>query len=321
MKRLVIILSLISFLYFGLANRCYSQNIIDTIFTEEGDTIQCQITSVSHYSIYYKYPKGKRLKDKIMPRVYVDRFVINNKGVSVKEQKFDSRINAYIKKSKLDKKYEPLMLKENTEPTLKVLGDSIFVQKKNDYLLLALKIASFAHRHNCKLIFVGEMETAAEIRTRITLYDASDEFYHKVYDSYNQNKVLLFRTNNITEFAEIDVRINDSIITLSKNEYYEYDFNISSDTLNVNKSIIGSELRLEKNDSNNGINKYYFIGNSDNYSNQFPIIIPLFIPGTTGFIIVTASNKSALMTNFVGEFVKMNIKEYSGVPRARKGLK
>lgn len=297
--------------------KMFSQGIIDTIITSNSDTIPCQITYVNNYSAFYKIKKRKKLKSKITPRIDIYKLIINTEGVTILEEKFDSGINDYFRKSKLDRKYETLLLTEHTDPSLKVLADSTFSTSKTDYLYLATMIQAFANRYNCKLIY--HVVSPDSRKFRIRLYDASDAYYHQVLNSYKLNKIYFVRTDNKLDYSEISFKINAKKVVLNKNEYLEYTLSEKDSTLFLKKRGLSSTKKIvfEENQSN----AYIYIGKTDYYIDDSGLLIGVLggaiggaiagsAEGVIGGIIVgsvvsdLSSGKSGL-NNFIGEFVRL----------------
>jgi hypothetical protein len=227
--------------------------------------------------------------------------IINSKNITVLEQKFDSHINGYFKKSKLDNKYDALLLKENSSNNLKILADSSFSFKKKDYFKMAMAVELFAKKYKCKLIYVSELNTENNYTFNVKLYDAGENFYRELANSYNQNSICFFRGNNAMEPDEIRLKHNDSIIWLKKNEFVEFKINaIGSENSSNEKSLI----------NDTGQNKYYFVGDISNYKLTSAVLGSLFasvaLSSITGsFFIIEYTNNVTKTSNFIGEFMKI----------------
>lgn len=276
----------------------YSQQMKDTIITDI-DTIPCTITFVNNYSIFYNVEEKSNSKARVLNRLYVEKLIINSKNVTVLEQKYDSHINGYFKKSKLDKKYDALLLKENTSKNLKILADSTFTFKKNDYFKIAISVELFAKKYNCKLIYISE--PVINNSFNVKLYDATDEYYLELSDLYKQNNIYFFRGNNTMESTEIKLKHNDTIIWLKKNEIVEFKMNAVDSASFKNDKIL-----------NNGIcqNKYFFVGDISHYKFTSNVMASLFISVALSsisgsYIFIGISNDLSNTSNFVGEFLKI----------------
>ncbi len=290
---------------------CVSQDMIDTIITEDLDTISCQITYVSNYSIFYKYKNKKRIKEKIMPRLFVEDFVVNSPNITIKKQKFDSGINKYYKKSKLDRNYDILLLQDNTNESLKILADSTFVFKKNDFFKMAVNIELFVKQYRGKLVYIASIQNKPDFEIIVKLYDASDEYYHEILKSYKQKYICIFRGNNIMEYEKTKIRLKDTIIYLEKNEYYEFMLNDSTTTNNDKRKF---KLLSLKFNSDIQYKEYYFSGNTDRYKLDYKdfIFIVASAVFSEGFVVFVPVNSGLIKTsNFVGEFMKLIINKYS----------
>ena len=174
----------------------FAQSVIDTIITILNDTISCQVTHVSKYSIFYKYQKRQKLKDKIIPRINVGKLIVHNKNIKIPIENKDSGINEYYRKSKLDNKYEVLLLKDKQNKSLKLLADSTISTEKSDIIYIATKIQSFAKLYKCKLIHISDIENINPNRINVKLYDSSDEFYIETLKEY-QNNMIYFLIQNM----------------------------------------------------------------------------------------------------------------------------
>ncbi len=292
---------LLTFLTIALSINAFSQSVIDTIITDDFDTIPCQITRVSHYSIYYKYPRNNRLKEEIIPRLLVEKFVINNSGVTVQDQKFDSRINLCYKQSKLDRKYDELLLKDNSSSDLIILADSIFVFNKIDYFQMAVNIQLFARDYKCKLIHILDVKQESPYLVHVRLYDSPDEYYQQVLESYKQSKYCFFRGNDVMEITTNNLRFNDSIVWLAKNKFVE--FNVSDlDTAYLAKYKLCKDSIY--------LNQYCFVGNANNYMIT-PELFFVAAGGVLGlgiyFVLIDdfIGSRFNNSSNFCGEFIKL----------------
>ena len=285
----------------------YSQSIIDTIITIKHDTLPCQVKYVNNYNVFYNYQKKDKIKDNIISRLDVLELIVNNKNVTILEAKSDSHINGYLRKSTLNKKYDVLLLPENTDSSLKILADSTFTFKKNDFFYLASKIQGFANRHRCKLVYPTRINNDESYSFNVKLYDATDVYYKTVLKTYNQKKIYFLRTNNNFERDEYELNINDNKIPLKKNEYHIFDL-VKDDSLLVIKRGFDKTTVCDTISAN----KYFFVGNTDHYS---------FLPSDIGFILGAAAVGAAFgyiviaiperewckVSNFIGEFMKINI--------------
>ena len=135
------------------------------------------------------------------------------------------------------------MLTENTNPSLKVLADSTFSTSKIDYLYLATKIQVFANRYNCKLVY--NVVSANSCKFRIRLYDASDEYYHQVLNSYKLNKIFFVRTDNKFDYSEISLKINNKRVVLNKNEYLVYTLSEKDSSLFLKKGGLSPTKKVD----------------------------------------------------------------------------
>lgn len=299
MKKIFLLISLLAFSF-----TISAQSIIDTIITNKFDTISCQITYVNNYSIFYKYQKGKKLKEKIIPRIDVSNFIVHNKNVTVMDKKLDSGINEYYMKSKLNKKYDVLLLTNNSESTLKILADSTFEFKKHDYFLIATIIQNFARQYRCKLIYLSEIKSSGNYSVNVKLYDATDNYYKEVLKTYEKEEVYFLRTNNSFEPKENTIKVDDTKIVLNKNEYYVYRL---SELDNATRYKRHSVFELENNLINDSLknNQYFYVGNPSQYKNAANYAVGAL----GGAIVVTATigRKPNYLSNFVGEFMRINI--------------
>lgn len=299
-----IIIVVVLFSIFIHQGNLFSQKINDTIITDNFDTIPCIITYVNNYSVFYNIEENNNIKDKILPRLYVEKIIINSKNVPVLEQKFDSYINGYYKKSKLDNKYDVLLLKENSSGNLKILADSTFNFKKKDYFKMAMSVELFAKKYKCKLIYVSEPIKDNQYFINVKLYDASDIYYNELLDQYKQNAICFFRGNHAMEPEEIKLRHNDSIIWLNKNEIVEFRINpMDSANLPKDQYLFNGFCQ----------NKYFFVGDISNYKLTPALIASLFVSvalsSIGGFIFVIGYHNNLTGTsNFIGEFMKILIK-------------
>ncbi len=291
----------------------FSQSIIDTIITNNLDTIACQVTYVNNYSIFYKYRKKNKIKDSIIQRINVSKLTVNNKNVTMLEEKKDNGINDYFKKSKLLKTYETLLLTNNTDSVLKILADSTFTFKKVDYFLIASKIQNFANQYRCKLIFASNIQHNNTYSVNIKLYDATDKYYKKVLNSYKKEKIYFLRTDNNFEQKEYTFKLNNNKITLKKNDYYTCNYNVNDSSLVIKQDNLGFN-NMKINDSTK-INKYFFVGDASQYGKIAKKDIAVFgaaiLTGAIGgLIIVGTSSNYYSISNFIGEFMKTNIDNF-----------
>ncbi len=289
-------------LFFNLIHPCrlYSQQIKDTIITDI-DTIPCTITYVNSYSIFYKINENNNIKARILPRLYVEKLIINSKNVPILEQKYDSYINGFYKKSKLDKKYDALLLKENSSNNLKILADSTFTFKKNDYFKIATSVELFAKKYNCKLIYVSEPVRNNYNSINVKLYDATDAYYQELLDLYKQNTISFFRGNNALEPEEIKLKHNDTIIWVKKNEILEFKIN-AVDSVNFKNDPVLIKGICQ--------NKYFFVGDISHYKFTLNVMASLFVSVTLSsitdsYIFIGISNNLTKTSNFIGEFMKV----------------
>ncbi len=295
-----IIITVVLFFNLIVPSNLFSQQIKDTIITDI-DTIPCIITYVNSYSIFYKIEENNNTKARILPRLYVEKLIINSKNVPVLEQKYDSHINGYYKKSKLDKKYDALLLKENLSDNLKILADSTFTLKKNDYFKIAISVELFAKKYNCKLIYVSEPVKNNYNSFNVKLYDATDAYYHELSDLYKQNTIYFFRGNNAIEPEEIKLKHNDTIKWLKKNELVEFKIN-NNDSVSFKNDLILNKSICQ--------NQYFFVGDISRYKFTSNVIASLFVSVALStisgsFIFIGINNNLPRTSNFVGEFMKI----------------
>lgn len=287
----------------------YSQSIIDTIITIKHDTIPCQVKYVNNYNVFYNYQKKDKIKDNIISRLDVLELIVNNKNVTILEAKSDSHINGYLRKSTLNKKYDVLLLPENTDSSLNILADSTFIFRKNDFFFMASKIQHFANRYKSKLVYYTEIKNEESYSINIKLYDASDNFYKSLLKTYDQKKIYFLRTKNNVEKDEYTININNKKFTLKKNEYYTFDLTKNDSSLVIKKGIDNITIR-----DTISANQYFFIGNTDQYSDINVAELGLAIGfgalgGFLGEIILDgmSGGSKCKVSNFIGEFMKMNI--------------
>lgn len=284
----------------------FSQSIIDTIITKTLDTIPCQVSYVNNYSVFYKISKRKKLKDKVTPRIDILKLIVNTKGITVKKEKFDSGINDYFRKSNLNKKYETLLLRDNTDPSLILLADSIIKTKKADYLYVATMIQAFANQYKCKIVYFEDNKQINQYH--IKLYDAPDTIYQKTLKSYKQNKIICLRTNNNLDYKEVKFKINNEKITLLKDQYYSASItDLTKGKVQKNKELEEQKLDLS--------NQYVYIGQTDYYTgaaNLASVLGSIALGALTGIlsdiVIVVPMSAHITMNNFIGEFIMLHTK-------------
>lgn len=285
-----------------------SQVIPDTIITNQFDTIPCKITYVNPYTVFYKIKKRKKLKDRLIPRIDIEQLIVNQSSVKVPEQKVDEGINAYFRKSKLNRSYESLMLDHNEDPSLKILADSTFSSKTLDYLYIGSMIQSFANRYKCKLIYVSNISKADAYSVNIKLYDASDDFYQKTSEKYDSKEIYFLRTNNNSDLKQLKFKYKNNKVTLEKNDYYVYTPSPkdSIESLGVpTRTYYGQDTIIQP------ANLYYYIGNAHFYSDfkmTGSVVVGYVLGGILGGIIMEGMvTEKTRLNNFIGEFIILNL--------------
>jgi len=294
--KLKIILTYILVANFNL----HAQLCNDTILTDSYDTIACKITYVNNYTVFYNILENNKINNKVLPRIDIEKLVINSINITVLEQKFDSHINGFYKKSKLDNKYQTLLLKDNSNNQIRILADSTFIFKKNDYFGIAMNVEQFAKKYRCKLIYISNLIQENSIKFNVKLYDAKDSYYKEISNSYRNNSIFFFRGKNSMEPDEIKLKHSDSIYWLKKNEILEFKI----DPKDLTQNLPDSTLK-------NGIcqTKYYYVGDISNYKLNASIFASLFasvaisaIAGP-GFVLINFQKNVTVTSNFIGEFI------------------
>ncbi len=224
---------IISFIIIFLLGITYSksQSLIDTIITTSNDKIPCKISYVNNYSVFYKYQKSsnkKKLKDQIIPRVSVQKLIINSKNITVLEEKIDNEVNEYLLKSKLDKKLEPLLISSNDSRELSLLAVKEWEINYKEYYGISYALFLFSKTHKCKLAYVEEVSRKDSIiKLKVYLYDAPIDYYNSELSKFNNGKKYFIRTTDKKEKDIDQIKINDKKYTISKSEY----LTINSDSI------------------------------------------------------------------------------------------